>query len=169
MSIAVRYTMALSMMHIPARAQVLEIGCGTGILAGEIARMLEYPGHIRATDRSASMTEKALKRNAAYIQKDIMHVECIAFEDIPPENLYDVVVAYNVNLFLEGEPAPWQKLKDLVKPGGRVCLFFEPPYEAADTFIQPVLQSAADAGFSGAELTRFRPGKVQAFCVQVPV
>ncbi len=169
MSIAARYRMALALMDIPETARVLEIGCGTGILAGEIAAELESPGHITATDRSAAMTVKALKRNAVYIQKGIMQVECIAFEDIPPDNQYDVVVAFNVNLFLVGEPATWQKLKDLVKPGGRACLFFEPPYEAGDTFIQPLLQSAAVAGFRGTELTRFRPGKVQAFGVQVSV
>lgn len=78
--------------------RVLEIGCGPGAMAREIARRIG-DGHVLAIDRSAKAVQQARAASAAEIAAGRMSVRQAAIEDFelePGEAPFDIAVAIRV-------------------------------------------------------------------------
>lgn len=85
---------------LPLRAggRVLEIGCGPGAAAREIARRVGN-GHVCAIDRSASAIAAARAASRAEIASGVLSLRRIAIEDFelePNEAPYDLAIAIRV-------------------------------------------------------------------------
>lgn len=106
---------------------VLEIGCGTGVAAELILQQLTA-GRLTAIDRSSSMIQAAERRNRASVTSGKASFLNVALEKADfGGKRFDKVLAVHVNRFwLEpvDESAFWKKL---LKPGGVVCLVYQPP------------------------------------------
>src|SRR5690606_34573700 len=79
---------------------VLEIGCGPGAAAREIAHRLDN-GYVLAIDRSTKAVELASTACAAEIARGVMSVRCVAVEDfdlIPGEAPFDFAFAVRVGV-----------------------------------------------------------------------
>ncbi len=78
--------------------RVLEIGCGPGAAAREIAKRIE-DGHILAIDRSAKAIQQAIETSQDEINSGRLTFRQIAVESFelePDEPLYDIAFAIRV-------------------------------------------------------------------------
>ncbi len=63
MKVSERFTWAVSVLNIKPTDNILEIGCGAGVLAEQIANKLTI-GTITAIDKSMPMINMARRRNS---------------------------------------------------------------------------------------------------------
>ncbi|OHV80228.1 cyclopropane-fatty-acyl-phospholipid synthase family protein [Rhizobium sp. LCM 4573] len=78
--------------------RVLEIGCGPGAAAREIARRMDG-GHVLAIDRSAKAIAQARDLSRAEIAAGTLSLRHVAVEDFglqPGEAFYDIAIAVRV-------------------------------------------------------------------------
>lgn len=104
--------------EVAAPARVLEVGCGTGLTAIQLARL----GHrVTATDAAAAMLERATA-NAESAGPDLQ----LAFERADVHSLpfasqsFDLVVALGVVPWLEDPTAAVSEMARVLAPGGRL-------------------------------------------------
>jgi len=93
---------------------LLEIGCGTGLVSGWLAGRV-HPGRLVAADFSAAMLDQARQRGHAadYRQLDI------CAEGPVPER-FDVILCFNAFPHFRDQPAALRQIHRSLKPGG--CL-----------------------------------------------
>jgi arsenite methyltransferase len=116
---------AITREHLRTDARVLEVGCGTGSLALEMAR---YAGHIHALDVSAEMVRIANHK------KQVQGVANVTFHQgtletlgaLEPEH-FDSAWAYSLLHLVPDRPRTLRALFERLKPGGsfissNVCL-----------------------------------------------
>jgi SAM-dependent methyltransferase len=103
-----------------ARA-VLEVGCGTGVIAGELARL--GPASVAGLDRDSSMLTFARQQgdSVAYVQGD---AHALPFSG----NSFDVVVCHYLLLWLTDPVLGVREMARVVRPGGCVLACAEPDY-----------------------------------------
>ena len=122
-----RLRAVVDQLDLRQRLRVLEIGCGHGVAATLVCDRLDT-GRFTGVDRSPTMVEAAIKRNAEHIASGraeflVRHLEEL---DLGARR-FDLVFAVRVGLF-HREPeraralvAPW------LAPGGTVRAFFDTP------------------------------------------
>ena len=113
---------------LPLRAgmRVLEIGCGPGAMAREIALRIEG-GYVLAIDRSAKAIALARAGSSAEIaagKLGVRHSAIEAFELSPGEAPFDLAIAARVGALdgrhpKAGELAKW-RIAAALAPGGRL-------------------------------------------------
>lgn len=107
--------------------RVVEIGCGPGAMAVEIARRVGPTGHVLAVDRSAAATGHLVSAAADLIASGRLSVRQVAVEELvldAGEQPYDLAVAVRVGA-LDGrhpdvEVRALERLAHVVVPGGRL-------------------------------------------------
>ncbi|MEQ9812098.1 MAG: class I SAM-dependent methyltransferase [Azospirillaceae bacterium] len=108
--------------------RVLEIGCGPGAAAREIARRID-PGHVLAIDRSAKAIARAYAGSAALIGRGILAFRQVAVEDfvlLPGEAPFDLALAVRVGALDGRHPAAGRlalpRVAAALRPGGRLFI-----------------------------------------------
>ena len=126
---------------ITASSRVLDVGCGVGTTAVEIAR--DYGAHVTAVDIAQLMLVRATGNVAAAGLGDLIAVEDGDILDLKYEdNSFDVVIAEAVTMFVDRTRAA-SELARVATHGGRVLAteFFwrQPPTaEAREIFLGQV-------------------------------
>ena len=103
-------------------ADLLEVGCGHGILTGLVCERLAA-GSLVAIDRSARMIAAAQKRNAAHVAagRISFHVAELADANFGGRH-FDRIFAVNVNVFWIDPRRELEAVRRLLKPGpGLTC------------------------------------------------
>lgn len=140
-----RFTWAVEMLTIEPDFQILEIGCGAGILAEAIANKL-YKGSLLAIDRSGAMLTKAKKRNQHHIENGKITFKEADFLNVHlNKNQFDIIVAFNVNFFLKKSHMEFANIIHALHKNGFLYIFFQAPYEidltAAELFKENLLSN----------------------------
>ena len=137
------------MLAVEPDDRLLEVGCGGGAAVALICERLET-GTITAIDRSPLQVERATRRNAGQIAAGRATIRVADIADVEPEaEPFSKVFAINVNVFWVG-PAEreLERIAQLLRPGGTLHLFYEPPGAAkADAIRDKLLASMSAAGF----------------------
>jgi ubiquinone/menaquinone biosynthesis C-methylase UbiE len=110
-------------LALPAKAMVLDVGCGTGYPALEILRKMDDQGRIIAIDASSPMLDEARAKAGPLSGKRIFFrsenaIPRLSFAD----DVYDLVVC---NAGLQEFDDPESAIRDFArvcKPGGRVIV-----------------------------------------------
>ncbi|GGC06498.1 SAM-dependent methyltransferase [Cellulomonas carbonis] len=142
-----RILAAVESLDLRPDARVLEVGCGTGVAAELVCRLVPE-GHVTALDRSATAVTHAERRLARWTAAgvaDVAERDLATFHgDGRP---YDVVLAINVNAFWTG-PATEEvaRLDELLTDDGAVHLWFEAPPGGDAASAGAAARDALDAG-----------------------
>ena len=107
--------------------RVLEIGCGQGVAATMVCRLLTT-GTLTAIDRSVKMVEAATRRNAPYVASGRAEFLIASLEDVNlGDRRFDLVFAVRVGLFHRDPDRARALVEPWLAPGARVRSFFDVP------------------------------------------
>ena len=153
---------------------VLDVGCGTGTLAMEVARRLGRAGRVAGidpgTEQIARARAKAARRNAP-IEFQIGVIEQLPF----PDQTFDVVFS---TLMMHHLPAPLKRqglaeIARVLKPGGRLVIadFTHKKeragqaarFHAGGSRMPDLAAIVSEAGFEHLEIEEMRPPRFSAF------
>jgi ubiquinone/menaquinone biosynthesis C-methylase UbiE len=150
-------------LALPAKAMVLDVGCGTGYPSLEILRKMDDQGRIIAIDASSPMLDEARAKAGPLSGKRIFFrsenaIPRLSFAD----DVYDLVVCNAGLQEFEDPEASIREFARVAKPGGRVIatLPLAGTYEEFFDIFREVLikQDRADAiDRLDAYLTRYPP------------
>jgi len=154
--------------------QVLDVGCGTGTLAMEVARRVGRAGRVAGvdpgTEQIARARAKAARRHLP-VEFQIWVIEQLAF----PDRSFDVVLS---TLMIHHVPAPLKRqglaeIARVLKPGGRLVMadFTHKEervgqaarFHAGGSRIQDLAAMVKDAGFDRLEMEEIGSPRFSAF------
>jgi len=163
-----------NLARIQPGEQVLDVGCGTGTLAMEVARRVGRAGRVAGvdpgTEQIARARAKAARRHVP-IEFQIGVIEQLPF----PDQTFDVVLS---TLMMHHLPAPLKRqglaeIARVLKPGGRLVIAdFKHKKEragqaarfhAGGSRIQDLAAIVSDAGFQQVETEEMQPPRFSAF------
>ena len=109
--------------------RVIEVGCGPGTAAREIARRVSPTGHVLAIDRSATAIEQLTKSAPDLISAGWLSARQVAIEELQlheREDRYDIALAVRVGALDGRHPhlklLALQRLGQALVPGGRLFI-----------------------------------------------
>ena len=109
--------------------RVIEVGCGPGAAAREVARRLAPDGHLLAIDRSAKAIDQLVGSARDLIDVGLLSTRAVACEDLvlhPDERHYDIAFAVRVGALDGRHPAAGERaLRQLTRaltPRGRLFI-----------------------------------------------
>ncbi len=154
--------------------QVLDVGCGTGTLALEVARRASRVGRVVGVDPSQQQISRA--RSKAARRKLSVDFQIGVIEQLPfPDQTFDVVLS---TLMMHHLPAPLKRqglaeIARVLKPGGRLIIAdFKPKqerkgqaarFQAGGSSMHDLATMVVDAGFEQPEMEDMQPLRFSAF------
>lgn len=161
-----RFLWACETLAIAPTDVILEFGCGHGVLVSLLCEQLSS-GYVTAIDRSPSMIDAAVKRNAVHVAsgKAIFQVASLANIDFE-EDSFNKITAINVD-FLGKNPAhELAVLKKVLAPQGVMSLFLHPPVATkSQTFVDTALEVLPCHGFAIRDTLFKTIDRVRSACV----
>jgi SAM-dependent methyltransferase len=130
----------------PAR-DLLEIGCGPGHAVALLCASRAH-GSVTAIDRSPLQVERARARNRAAVAAGRVRIESLALGDAAAAlgaRRFDAALAINVNAFWTAPAPSLAAVAELLRPGGRVYLAYEPPSRSRASTLRDELTAALPA------------------------
>ncbi|MCU0827405.1 MAG: class I SAM-dependent methyltransferase [Tabrizicola sp.] len=125
-----RIAQAVAALPLRSGLRVLEIGCGPGVAARQVARIVGPTGFVLGIDRSAAAIAQALRGSAVEIAAGTVAFRASAVESfalLPGEAPFDIAFALRVGAFDGRHPAAGavavQRLAAALVPGGK--LYFD--------------------------------------------
>lgn len=111
-------------LNLPASAQVLEVGCGTGAVLRSLARRRDFDGSALGVDQCQHFIDAANKFAQAEgigerLSFEIGDAHCL---DFAPAT-FDLVIAHTLISHVTSPLAVLREMARLVRPGGRIVVF----------------------------------------------
>ncbi|GGG59436.1 class I SAM-dependent methyltransferase [Paenibacillus radicis (ex Gao et al. 2016)] len=100
--------------HLNINDMLLDYGCGTGLIANEIASDVKT---IHAIDISSNMIAIAEKKANERNLTNINYAHALIFDERFTKGSFDVILAFHVLHLLEDEHIVLQRINELLKPG----------------------------------------------------
>lgn len=122
-----RLRQVVEQLDVQPDDRVLEIGCGHGVAATLVCERLRE-GHLTAIDRSPTMIDAAIRRNAAHVEAGKAEFIVMSLEDMDlGKRRFDKVFAARVGLF-HREPEHARRLvEEWLAPDGEIFSFYDSP------------------------------------------
>lgn len=165
---------AVTLARMRPGERALDVGCGTGTLALDVARRVGTTGHVVGIDPSSEQIARA--RAKAARRHEPVEFQLGAIERLPfPDQTFDVVFS---TLMMHHLPGPLKRqglaeIARVLKPGGRLVIAdFMPKKErqgraarfhAGGSDLRDLETLVRDAGFSQVEMESLRPTRFSAF------
>lgn len=109
--------------------RVIEIGCGPGAAAREVANRIGPGGHVLAVDRSAKAIDTLMGASAELIESGRLSARTVPVEDLtlePREQPYQLAFAVRVGVLDGRHPArrdlALQRIAAMLVPEGRLFI-----------------------------------------------
>jgi SAM-dependent methyltransferase len=104
-----------------AGERILDVGCGTGIVARRVAAALGPEATVTAIDRAPPMLEVARKTS----EHEGVHIQWLegSAEDLPlPDETFDLVLSQAALMFFTDPPQAVVEMHRVMKPNARVAI-----------------------------------------------
>jgi ubiquinone/menaquinone biosynthesis C-methylase UbiE len=153
---------------------VLDVGCGTGTLALEVARRVGSAGRVAGIDPGTEQIARA-RAKATRLHLPI-EFQVGVIEQLPyPDTTFDVVLS---TLMIHHVPAPIKRqglaeIARVLKPGGRLVMADftrrqeragrAARFHAGGSSVQDLVALVSDAGFDQVETEELQPPRFSAF------
>ncbi|MFD0763905.1 methyltransferase domain-containing protein [Mucilaginibacter lutimaris] len=95
--------------------RVLDIGCGTGAISKDIAKLIGPTGQVTGIDNTAYFIESGKETYAGVTNLELINADLFTYE---PTEKFDLIVAARVLQWLSNPQEAVAKLKSMLKPGG---------------------------------------------------
>ena len=162
---AERFFWANNILDVQPADSILEIGCGAGLLAEQIATKLST-GKLVAIDKSEAMLDKAIKRNQCFVEKGTAHFFATSFlMSGLPRSVFNKIVAFNVNFFWKNPVRELKLAQQLLKRGGKLFIFHQAPYNITIQAAQPVINNLETSAFEILDVQLKKLTPTPAFCI----
>lgn len=160
-----RFEWAVSVIDTAPENNILEIGCGAGLLAELLTAKLTS-GKLTGIDSSAAMIRMAEKRNAAAIDAGKSNFITTPFlkADLPVA-AFDSIVAFNVNFFWKSPEQEMLRISKLLKPSGRLFVFYQTPSGVDKKLLNKIRAELLANGFEIISAIVEVPKPVASFCL----
>ena len=103
--------------HLPGARRILDVGCGVGQLAHELA-VRRPEAQVVGCDTSAAMIARA---RADYSAPNLRFLHA-QLEDVPPGDGYDAITCTHALPYFPDKPAAMARFHALLRPGGRLLV-----------------------------------------------
>lgn len=103
--------------YIKADDTILDFGCGTGLICNEIA---ENVGIIHAIDISTKMIEISKNKASERKIQNIDFERTTIFDEKFKVGSFDAIIAFNIFHLLEEPQKYFQRINQILKPGGLI-------------------------------------------------
>lgn len=146
-----RFTWALEKVDASENESILEIGCGTGILAALIAGGLNK-GRVTVLDKSKPMMIKAahhLEQNIIAGRAEVVTNEFALYN---AREKFDKVVAFNVNFFWKESPEEFEVLKSTLQKDSVLFVFYDTPGKMKSTISDRIKENLSKNNFQVREV-----------------
>jgi SAM-dependent methyltransferase len=97
--------------------RVLDVGCGTGVLACAAAERVGPQGHVTGLDPNPQMLAVARRKPGAVVWQE-GRAEALPFDDAS----FDAVVSQFALMFVESKPAAIAEMRRVLRPQGRLAV-----------------------------------------------
>jgi ubiquinone/menaquinone biosynthesis C-methylase UbiE len=160
-----RFLWALDIIAVKPDENILEIGCGVGILAELILEKLSG-GSFTAIDRSAPFIAKAIKRNEKYIgQGKAEFIQSEFLNSDFQDHSFDKIIAFNVNFFWKDVAKEFELINKYLKSEGKLYVFYQLPYGINIDNLKPMIQSLEKNGFDVLDVSLSSKNPENSFCI----
>lgn len=107
-------------LRLPASSQILEVGCGAGMLTAELARAGYRVDAVDAVPAMVELTRQNALSNgvAGQVTASLADVHALSF----PDGKFDLVIAIGVIPWLHDEARGLSEMQRVLKPGGRLIV-----------------------------------------------
>ncbi len=112
----------LTLLDIQPGNQVLDIGCGIGVQAMEMAKRVGAGGKVTGTDLSAAMIQIATG-SAAAGGLPLQFIVADALQQPFADESFDRIRTERVLMYIKDTAAVFTEFKRLLKPGGKLVVF----------------------------------------------
>ena len=161
----IRFHWASSLVQVQPDSRILEIGCGAGLLIEKMAEHVES-GKITGIDKSSIQIKKAAQRNLVSIEQGKVQLIQTDFSKYNgPENVFDRVVAFNLNIFLRHTSEALQKVRSLISSTGQFMLFYQFPYTVDISAADPLIYQLESHRFKVIRKSIKKLDATPAFCI----
>ncbi len=110
----------LEALQLKAGESVLDVGCGSGLLAYDMATLVGAGGRVVGVDNSPDMLILAEQRCADLPQ---VHLKQSGAESLTDgDDVFDAVTCVQVLLYLSDVPTALSEMYRVLKPGGRITI-----------------------------------------------
>ena len=142
--------------------RVLDVACGTGIVARLAAQHVGASGEVAGLDVNPEML--AVARATAAAEGAAIRWYETGAESIPlPDNAFDAVLCQLSLQFMTDKAAALQEMRRVLAPGGRLLVSVPPSAPLFDAFDEALAQHAGEeaAGFLRAVFSLYEPDRLR--------
>ncbi|MBW4362673.1 methyltransferase domain-containing protein [Flavobacterium taihuense] len=133
---------------------ILDVGCGTGAISKDIAKIVGEKGKVIGIDNTENFILSGKESYQDITNLELIHVDLFDFN---PEEKFDLIVSARVLQWLSNPKEALLKIKSLLKPNGQISILdydhtnlnWNPsPPESMQTFYDTFLKWRQDAGMN---------------------
>lgn len=120
--VAEEFALQLQWLDIKEGDHVLDVGCGIGLQAKAMAKLVGSEGKVAGTDLSNTLIEIARERTASS-NLPLEFFTANALAQPFPDQSFDRIRTERVLMYIKDTQAVLREFKRLLKPGGKVVIF----------------------------------------------
>ena len=133
---------------------VLDVGCGTGAISKDIAKVIGNSGKVVGIDNTEKFIENGKKTNSEVKNLELIHSDLFDFNT---NEKFDLIVSARVLQWLSTPGKALLKMKNLLKPNGQISIldynhedieWVPSPPQSMQNFYRSFLKWREDAGMN---------------------
>jgi hypothetical protein len=134
----------LEQLNVLPYQHLLEIGYGSGKMTQSVAKKLRA-GFIAGTDCSATMYQRAMRRNRRSIEQELLQLHVGPIHQLPyPPHYFHTIYGTNIHLSWRDPEIEFIRLTHLLRTGGRLVNILQPQWTRQEKAVRIAVDKVQD-------------------------